>query len=123
MIHRLQIKPHSGEPIYLQLTDQVSRLIAGGELKAGDELPSVREVAKNLSINPMTVSKSYQTLLTNGLVIRPRGQKMRVAESEKTALQDKLSMLTPLTDDLIQQAKELNVDLKELQMLIDKNWK
>lgn len=123
MIHRLQIKPHSGEPIYLQLTDQVSRLIAGGELKAGDELPSVREVAKSLSINPMTVSKSYQTLLTNGLVIRPRGQKMRVAESKKTALQDKLSMLTPLTDDLIQQAKELNVDLKELQILIDKNWK
>lgn len=123
MIHLLQIKPNSGEPIYLQITDQITRLIAGGELKPGDELPSVREVAKSLAINPMTVSKSYQTLLTKRLVIRPRGQKMRVAESTKTAMQDKLIMLAPLTDDLIQQAKELKVDLTELQQLIQKKWK
>ena len=123
MIHLLQVNPNSGEPIYLQLTDQVTRLIVGGELKPGDELPSVREVAKSLAINPMTVSRSYQTLLTNGLVIRPRGQKMRIAESQKTATQDKLIMLKPLADDLIQQAKELKIDLSELQDLIQNNWK
>jgi GntR family transcriptional regulator len=123
VIHLLQVNPNSGEPIYSQLTDQVTRLIVGGELKPGDELPSVREVAKSLAINPMTVSRSYQTLLTNGLVIRPRGQKMRIAESQKTATQDKLIMLKPLADDLIQQAKELKIDLSELQDLIQNNWK
>jgi len=123
MIHLLQIKPNSGEPIYLQLTDQISRLIAGGELKAGDELPSVRDVAKSLAINPMTVSKSYQALLAKELVIRPRGQKMRVAESQQTELEDKLTMLKPLTGELVQQAKELKIDLQKLQLLIQQSWK
>ncbi|PKF60797.1 GntR family transcriptional regulator [Psychromonas sp. psych-6C06] len=123
MIHRLHIKPNSGEPIYLQLTEQISRLIAAGELIAGDELPSVRDVAKSLAVNPMTVSKSYQALLAKELVVRPRGQKMRVAEIQQSALEDKLCMLLPLTEQLVEQAKELKIDLEKLQALIQQSWK
>jgi len=48
----------SPEPIYRQLVDQVRRLVAGGQLAPGAALPSVREVAQQLTVNPMTVSKA-----------------------------------------------------------------
>ena len=56
------IVPGSTEPIYRQLVEQVRRLVAGGQLAPGDALPSVREVALQLAVNPMTVSKAYGLL-------------------------------------------------------------
>ncbi len=122
MIHLLQVNPSSGEPIYQQLTEQIKRLIAAGVLLAGDELPSVRQVASSLSINPMTVSRSYQMLLSEGLVLRPRGQKMRVAEAQVSDEQARSKMLQPLVDDLVEQAKQLQLDLIKVQTLIAQSW-
>ena len=56
------INPNSGEPIYRQLTEQVKRMVAGGQLQPGAELPSVRELAAQYAINPMTISKAYSLL-------------------------------------------------------------
>ena len=56
--HFVQINTGSTEPIYRQLIEQVRRRIAAGQLKAGDEIPSVRELAQALALNPMTVSKA-----------------------------------------------------------------
>ncbi|HWJ95934.1 MAG TPA: GntR family transcriptional regulator, partial [Telluria sp.] len=50
------------EPIYRQLVEQVRRMAAAGQLAAGDEMPSVRDVAQALALNPMTVSKAYGLL-------------------------------------------------------------
>ncbi|MCC5854032.1 MAG: GntR family transcriptional regulator, partial [Alkalimonas sp.] len=47
------INPSSGEPIYRQLTVQIKRMVAGGQLRAGDALPSVRELAAHYAVNPM----------------------------------------------------------------------
>ena len=122
MIHLLQVNPSSGEPIYQQLTEQIKRLIAAGVLLEGDELPSVRQVASSLSINPMTVSRSYQMLLSEGLVIRPRGQKMRVAQAQVSDEQARSEMLQPLVDDLVKQAKQLQLDLTKVQALLAQSW-
>lgn len=75
----------SGVPIYRQLIDQIKRLIAGGRLAAGDDLPSVRELASVYQINAMTISKAYQQLEAEGLLVRRRGKPMQVAESAKVA--------------------------------------
>ncbi|MBY0572344.1 MAG: GntR family transcriptional regulator [Undibacterium sp.] len=72
------IAPGSSEPIYKQLMDQVRRLIASGQLGNRDLLPSVREVALALTLNPMTVSKAYNYLEVEGLVQRQRGVGMVV---------------------------------------------
>lgn len=56
------VQPSSGVPIYRQLVSQVAALAAGGQLVAGELLPSVRTVAESLSVNPMTVSKAYSQL-------------------------------------------------------------
>ena len=73
------LNPQSGIPIYKQLIDQVRLLIAGGQLKAGTELPSVRELALSHAVNPMTISKAYSLLEAEGLLERQRGKPMTVA--------------------------------------------
>ncbi|HEY9181810.1 MAG TPA: GntR family transcriptional regulator, partial [Gammaproteobacteria bacterium] len=71
------LSPQSGIPIYRQLVTQVTRLIAGGQLAAGAELPSVRELAELHAVNPMTISKAYALLESEGLLERQRGKPMR----------------------------------------------
>jgi GntR family transcriptional regulator len=78
--HLFELHPSSGVPIYRQLVDQVRALVAGGKLRPGDLLPSVRQVAQAAEINPMTVSKAYSRLEVEGLVERVRGQGMRVRQ-------------------------------------------
>ena len=76
--------PESGIPIYRQLIDQIRRLIAAGQLPAGAELPSVRDLAVEHAVNPMTVSKAYALLEAEGLLIRNRGKPMTVAASRRS---------------------------------------
>jgi GntR family transcriptional regulator len=75
---RFHVAPSSGVPIYRQLLDQVRAQIATGKLADGDFLPSVRQVARELAVNPMTVSKAYSLLERDGVVELVRGQGMRV---------------------------------------------
>jgi len=74
-----RVAPSSGVPLFRQIIDQVAALVASGVLKAGDMLPSTRELARVLEVNMMTVSKAYSRLEADGLVERVRGTGMRVA--------------------------------------------
>lgn len=74
----LSVAPTSGVPIYRQLVDQIRAQAAGGRLSPGEFLPSVRQVADHLEVNPMTVSKAYSLLEKDGIVEHVRGQGMRV---------------------------------------------
>lgn len=67
----LQIDPHSGVPVYRQVMDQIKYYAASGVLQPGDQLPSIRELAQKLSINPTTVVKAYSEL-EHGEVIEMR---------------------------------------------------
>ena len=67
-----------GSPIYRQLRDRVVAMILEGELKEGDPLPSVRSVAAEFRLNPLTVLKGYQQLVGESLVEERRGRGMYV---------------------------------------------
>jgi GntR family transcriptional regulator len=67
------IDVHSGVPIYRQLMDQITRQILAGQLRPGEQLPTVRDLAARLKINPMTISKAYSLLESNGILERQRG--------------------------------------------------
>ena len=69
----IQVDPQSAEPIYEQVAFQVKRAAARGEIAAGDKLPSVRELARDLAINPNTVIRAYDTLERDGVIIRRKG--------------------------------------------------
>ena len=73
-------------PIYRQLRDRVVAMILDGVLKQGDALPSVRQVAADFQLNPITVSKAYQELVDEQLVEKRRGLGMYVNEGARQML-------------------------------------
>src|ERR1051326_5764328 len=74
------------QPIYRQLRDRVVAMILDGVLKEGDPLPSVRNVASEYRVNPLTVLKGYQELVGEGLVEAKRGLGMFVMEGARDLL-------------------------------------
>jgi GntR family transcriptional regulator len=70
----LRIDATDGTPIYLQIVDQIKRSVAGGRLKPEDSLPSVRQLALDLTINPNTVARAYLELEHQGLIYKRQGQ-------------------------------------------------
>lgn len=105
------IQPQLATPIYRQVVEQVQRLVAGGQLVPGDELPSVRAVAERHAINPMTVSKAYSLLEAEGLLERRRGVGMVVAATVQPtrAGQDRLALLEPALLAVARQAHQLGI--------------
>ena len=75
-----------GSPIYRQLKERVVAMIIDGELKPGDALPSVRTVAAEYQLNPITVSRAYQELADDQLVEKRRGLGMHVTEGAPARL-------------------------------------
>ena len=59
--------------IYLQIADQIRERILDGDWKAGERVPSIRELAVELGVNPNTVTKSYQRLMDRGIILEPKG--------------------------------------------------
>jgi len=118
------LKPQSGIPIYRQLVEQITRLIAGGQLAAGTELPSVRELAELHTVNPMTISKAYALLESEGLLERQRGKPMRVAARRRNQapLTQRLQQLEPVVRDIVLAARQLEVGKKELIALLGDTW-
>ena len=70
---RLMLDLHSGTPVYRQIMDQVRGGIASGALAAGDQLPTVRQLAVDLEINPNTVVRAYRELELGGLLYTHQG--------------------------------------------------
>lgn len=97
-----RLNPQSGTPIYRQLMDQVRWMVASNQLKPGDELPSVRDLALEHAVNAMTISKAYSLLEAEGVLVRKRGKPMTVAaelgrkESKTARLQRLGELIIPL---------------------------
>ncbi len=94
---KFSIDPASGVPFYRQIIDQIKYAIASSGLKPGDQLPTVRQLAVDLAINPNTVSKAYSQLEILGILQTQQGsgtfispQKVKVPELER---QEKLDAL------------------------------
>ena len=109
------ITPGSTEPIYRQLLDQLRRRVVSGQMKAGDELPSVRELAQALAVNPMTVSKAFGLMEAEGLVERRRGLSMVVAAQHLRAQteSERLALLRPALERAAQEARQLELSAQQ----------
>jgi GntR family transcriptional regulator len=76
----LRIDPKDALPIWKQIEDGVRRLVGAGTLRPGRPVPSVRDLARDLRVNPMTVSKAYQRLADAGVLVVRRGEGTFVAD-------------------------------------------
>ncbi len=108
------IDTNSGVPIYVQLKNQIKESIAGGVLKPGQRLPSVRELALELTINPNTVARVYKELEQEGLIKTKRGAGSFVAQkpefNEKIAEKE----IEKALDRLMTRAYQLGIDSRTL---------
>ncbi|MCP4724931.1 MAG: GntR family transcriptional regulator [bacterium] len=116
----LQIQPSSGTPIYKQIIDQVNRLVISGFLKPGDELPSVRQAAGELEVNPMTISKAYSMLEAAGVLERMRGKGMIIASDQDTSksIRERLEIIRPILVEATTQAEQLAIPKDILMKLL-----
>lgn len=118
------LNPNSGIPVYQQLREQVRRMVLSGQLRAGTELPSVRELAAAHALNPMTISKAYSLLEAEGLLERHRGKPMTVTERGRPALKPpaQIRALQPQLEQLVIAARQLKVGETELVRALRKQW-
>jgi GntR family transcriptional regulator len=116
------LQPSSGVPIYLQLIQQVRRMVASGQLTAGTELPSVREVATEYTVNPTTISKAYGLLENEGLLQRNRGKPMTISAGRHASgsLSQRLKQVESQVDALVLAARQLELKAAELCQFIDR---
>jgi len=112
---RLQIDMKSGVPFYRQIIDQVKSAIATGQVEPGDRLPTVRQLAVDLSVNPNTVSRAYTELELTGLVETQMGSGTFV--SHKEVSRDDLErrrMLDQLCQEFLSKASAYGFTLEEI---------
>jgi GntR family transcriptional regulator len=112
----MSITWNDNAPIYRQLRDRVVAMILDGVLKQGDALPSVRQVAADFQLNPITVSKAYQELVDEQLVEKRRGLGMYVTDGARDALMrsERDRFLTEEWPLLYARLKRMNLDLQTL---------
>lgn len=103
-------------PIYRQLQQRVVAMILDGVLAEGDALPSVRQVAAEFQVNPLTVSKAYQELVDQQLVEKRRGLGMFVVEGARAELlkSERERFLSEEWPKLSARLQRLGLDLKTL---------
>jgi len=103
-------------PIYLQLKERVVTMMLDGVLKPGDALPSVRQVAADFQLNPITVSRAYQELADEMLVEKRRGLGMYVTEGapEKLLASERDRFLREEWPQVVERINRLGLKIEEL---------
>jgi len=114
----LLIDSRSGVPIYRQLVQQIENGILGGLLRPGEQLPTVREVALDLTINPNTVARAYRELEQQGLLTSYQGRGTFVASTiVTTGNKEKELIIKKALNQLVKQARQLNIEKNQLVKL------
>jgi GntR family transcriptional regulator len=118
MIFRLDSS--SGVPLYQQVVDQVKRSVAAGTLRPGDRLPTVRELASELVVNPNTIARAYQDLERESVVETRRGLGTFVCEpGTRLSLEERRRLVAAQLDRALVEAIHLNVTPEEVKQILE----
>ena len=121
MMH-IQLDFRSGQPIYLQIVDQIRQLVARGELRPGDQLPTVRQLATDLRVNFNTVARAYRLLDEAGLISTQHGRGTYVWEalSSESLEQSRRQGLEGMIKHCIQEALRLGYSTAEIRQAFER---
>jgi GntR family transcriptional regulator len=116
---RISLIHHSGDPLYRQVVEAIRLRIAKGEIEAGEQLPSIRDLAAQLQINSRTVVKAYEELDRAGLVVMQQGRGVFVA-ANRAALpaNERRKRLRELAVKLLVEATQVGSNLDEVIEII-----
>ena len=111
----------SGQPIYIQIMDQIRRMVANGELKRGDQLPTVRQLAAELRVNWNTVARAYRLLDEAGLISTQHGRGTYVWETPSPEITQHLRSqgLHEMSGQFVQEALGLGYTPDEIAKEIE----
>ncbi len=117
------VRPDSPVPIYEQITAQIVFRIAAGDLVPGELVPSVRDLAQRMLVNPNTVARAYQDLERVGVLEAKRGRGMEVT-SEGPPLCDQLrrDIVRARLRDVLREAMAGSLTLEEVQEFVEQEW-
>lgn len=115
------VDPRSGVPIYVQLIDQVKRSVAVGALAAGERLPTVKQLAVDLTVNPNTVARAYRDLERDGVIETSPGRGSFVGAADGAQTRKTVTDVAAVRlEDAIRDARSIGVARAELQALFDR---
>jgi len=117
----LTIDPRSGVPIYLQLIEQVKRSVALGILQAGEQLPTVKQLALDLTVNPNTVAKAYRDLEREGVIETApgRGSFVRADGAEESSRAAADDVARDVIERAVREAKSVGLRRSEVRDLLE----
>lgn len=117
----IHLSKDSLEPIYYQIEKQIQALIAGGTLKAGTSLPSIRMLAKDLEISSITIRRAYQNLESGGFTRTVQGKGTFVAEiDQKLKKKVKTDTVNQIISGAIDAALQYDYTLPEIKQIFNK---
>lgn len=109
------ISNSSGEPIYIQILNQIRKSILSGELREGDSLPSIRQLAKDLQVSIITTKRAYEELEKEQLIDTVIGKGCFVSGANQDFIREqRMKRLEKKLQEIIQDSKELNMTQQEL---------
>lgn len=115
------IDPHNGLAIYDQIVRQIKFAVAGGVLKTGELIPSVRELARELAINPNTIARAYRQLQDDRVLDAVRGTGLEVASGAgERCRSERFKLIRSRLRHVLTEAKQSRLDARGLRELVEK---
>jgi GntR family transcriptional regulator len=116
----LRIDPQSSEPLFEQIAQAVKNAVARGDLATGEKLPSVRELAQDLAINPNTVVRAYELLTNEGVVVRRQGAGCFITgRPSNLNTRARRRQLADLVERVVTEVFHLGFSADELRVVVD----
>jgi GntR family transcriptional regulator len=114
------VDPSRAEPLFQQLVDSVKAAVARGRLRPGDQHPSVRELARELVINPNTIAKAFRTLETDGVTYSRRGAGTFIAERRTVySAEERERRFRERLEPLLADARHLGLTAEEARAIFE----
>src|SRR5699024_4131076 len=118
----VRLKLDNRSPVYVQVIQYFKERIASGALEMNEEIPSRRELANQLKINPNTVQRAYKEMEEAGLIYTEGNMPSRITKDEQVITQVRISLLNEAIKNFITSVHALNIPLEELVPLIEENY-
>jgi GntR family transcriptional regulator len=119
----LDLSAADSRPIYGQIADRVKFAVAAGVLRPGDLVPSVRELSKQLVVNPNTVARAYRELQNEGLLEPVRGTGLQVAEgAAERCRQARTEFVRDRIRGAFEEARRTELNVAEIEAILHEEW-
>lgn len=119
MFESLKVDDKSGVPVWVQIRNFMIFLIRSGQLRPGDTLPTVRQLAVDLGVNYNTIHKVYQDLETDGLINSGRGRRSTIADIDRESLDLPESPIDAVVEELVRVARESGITKQDVMTRVE----